>query len=130
MADAAETISTVHQVSLGGTVLQMALALALILGIILLGYWMLRRFGPRLGLGAMARPHGLRLEGHMGLGPRKSLMVVRFAGKLLLLGVTDNSINLLSQTDCTDESTDFKTALDDARQRPGDAGPGDTGAGG
>lgn len=130
MADAGAALAPASPATLGGTVLQMGLALALILGIILLGYWMLRRFGPRFGIGAASRPHGLRLEGHMGLGPRKSLMVVRFANKLLLLGVTDHSINLLTEADCPDESTDFKAALDDARLHAGDPGPGDAGAGG
>jgi len=114
-------------VDLGGAALQMGLALLVILVVILLAFWMLRRFGPRLGLGGRTLAHGLRLEGHMALGPRKNIMVVRFLNKLLVLGVTDQSINLLTEVDTPHEDEDFKTVLDDARR--GDASPGPSGPG-
>jgi len=114
-------------VDLGGAALQMGLALLVILVVILAAFWMLRRFGPRLGLGGRTLAHGMRLEGHLALGPRKNIMVVRFLNKLLVLGVTDQSINLLTEVDTSHEAEDFKTVLDDARRggdAPGPAGPG------
>ena len=111
---------------LGGAALQMAGALLLILGVILLAFWMLKRFGPRLGLGPRANAHGLRFEGQLALGPKKSIMVVRFLNKLLVLGVTDQSINLLTEVDHAHEPQEFESALDEARTGRAGAAGGDT----
>lgn len=115
---------------LGGAALQMTLALLLILGVILLAYWMLKRFGPRLGLGSRAAVHGLRFEGQLALGPKKSIMVVRFLNKLLVLGVTDQSINLLTEVDQSHEAKEFESSLDEARAGLGGPAGGDPAAGG
>lgn len=39
----------------------------------------------------------LNVESRLSLGPRKHLLVVRYRGKRLLLGVTEHNINLLSE---------------------------------
>jgi flagellar protein FliO/FliZ len=117
-------------IGLGEVSIKMALALFLILGVILLAYWMLRRFGPRFGLGAPVKTHGLRVESHLTLGPRKNIMVVRFLNKLLVLGVTDQSINLLTEVDASDETKDFQAVLDNAGRDAGDSGPSGPGPGG
>lgn len=114
-------------VDLGGAAVQMGVALLVILVVILLAFWMLRRFGPRLGLGGRSLAHGLRLEGHMTLGPRKNIMVVRFLNKLLVLGVTDQSINLLTEVDTSHEAQEFQDALDQARKGGSPGGPPDAG---
>ncbi|MFZ5426268.1 MAG: flagellar biosynthetic protein FliO [Thermodesulfobacteriota bacterium] len=123
MADVTGTIvPPPPQVGMGGAAIQMAVALLLILAVILLAFWMLRRFGPKFGLGPSSKPLGLRVEGHLTLGPRKNIMVVRFLNRLLVLGVTDQSINLLTEVDASDETKDFKTALEDAARRSDDPG--------
>jgi len=115
---------------LGGAAIQMAIAMLLILGVILLAFWMLKRFGPRLGLGGRAAAHGLRFEGQLALGPKKSIMVVRFLNKLLVLGVTDQSINLLTEVDQSHETHEFESTLDKARSGSGGPAGGDPAAGG
>lgn len=85
--------------------IQMALALLLVLAIILVGYWILRRLGPRFGLTPMGKGGSLRLMGQLGLGPRKHLVVVRFLNKDLLLGVTEQSITVLTEVS-TDHEAD------------------------
>jgi flagellar protein FliO/FliZ len=108
----------------------MAVALLLILAVILLAYWMLKRFGPKLGLGGASKGQTLRVEGHLTLGPRKNIMVVRFLNRLLVLGVTDQSINLLTEVDASDERKDFQSVLEDAAGRDGGvSGPGPSGPG-
>ena len=94
---------------------QMALALLLLLGVIFVAFYLLRRFGPRLGL-PMARRHtGLVFEGQLPLGPRKSVVLVRFLNKVMVLGVTEQSINLLTEIDDDhDRETDFAAALEKA----------------
>jgi flagellar protein FliO/FliZ len=93
----------------------MALALLLLLGVIFVAFYLLRRFGPRLGL-PMARKQGaLTFEGQLSLGPRKSVVLVRFLNKVMVLGVTEQSINLLTEIDDDhDRETDFATALEKA----------------
>ena len=77
--------------------IQMAVALVVILAAIFAAYWVLRRFGPRLGIGPAGRGNMLRLMAHLAVGPRKSLMVVRFMDKDLVIGVTDHTITLLTE---------------------------------
>uniref|UniRef100_U5FCC3 Flagellar protein n=1 Tax=Desulfovibrio sp. U5L TaxID=596152 RepID=U5FCC3_9BACT len=106
--------------SLAGTALHMALALFAILAVIFAAYWLLRRFGPKFGLGPGGRGGMLRLMAHLSLGPRKSVIVVRFLNKDLVLGVTDQSITLLTEGNADhDAQSDFAAALADQTRRPG-----------
>ncbi len=81
--------------------------------------WAVRRFGG-VGKGGALRPGDMRVEGQMTLGPKRSVMVVRILNRRLLLGVTDHSINLLTELedhheDCEDA---FETVLQDAQDEP------------
>ncbi|WP_092154754.1 flagellar biosynthetic protein FliO [Desulfovibrio legallii] len=94
--------------------------LFLLLGVLWLAVWLVRRFGkfnfmPRPG----ALPRGaLVMEAQLPLGPRKGLMVVRFLNKRLLLGVTDQQITLLHEEEAHHEppETPFQQAMDQARR--------------
>ncbi len=94
--------------------------LLLILGGLYMGIWALKRFGKLTALGGRLARSGVAVEGQFHLGPKKSLVVVRFLNKRLLLGVTDHQINLLTEMeaehDPTNESSasDFKAILEDA----------------
>ena len=99
-------------------ILQTFGALFLIVGLLLLAFWLLRRYGGRLGLGLPGR-RGLRLVEQLSLGGRRGVVVVRHQDRLLVLGVTDHHITLLTETDVSDESPSddgarFASALDDA----------------
>ena len=75
---------------------QMLAGLFLVLAVMVGAYWLVRRFLPgpaAVGSGRM------RLLGRMGLGARKYLALVEVAGKVLVLGVTNESINLLDTVD-------------------------------
>lgn len=105
---------------LASTALHMALALLAILAVIFAAYWLLRRYGPKLGIGPAGRGGMLRLMAHLSLGPRKSVIVVRFLNKDLVLGVTDQSITLLTEGNADhDPQSDFAAALADQTRRPG-----------
>jgi flagellar protein FliO/FliZ len=111
-----------------GPVLHMAGALFLVLAVILVGFWLLKRFGPMAGLGA-ARGK-LAFEGQLALGPRRSVVVVRFLNKVLVLGVTEHQINLLTEMDTGHDqdpaepdttrapARDFARTLDQAGKDP------------
>ncbi len=82
--------------SLLGSALSMAAALCLILGLLFLGFYLLRRFGPM----ALARVKGgpaPTLAGRLFLGNRQSVAVVRVQGRTLVLGVTEHQVNLLTE---------------------------------
>jgi len=89
----------------------MGLALLVILLVIFAGFWLLRRFGPKLGLGPSGRGGLLRLTAHLSVGPRRSVIVVRFKDKDLVLGVTDHAITLLTEGNADHGHTDFAGAL-------------------
>lgn len=82
--------------SLLSTTLVTAAYLCLILGVIFLAVWLLRRFGPA----GIAKPKGSenpRLLGRLMLGAKQSVCVVRFKGRDLVLGVTEQRVNLLTE---------------------------------
>lgn len=96
--------------SLISSVLSTAAYMCLILGIIFLGFWLLRKFGPRgiASTGDMVNP---QMVGRLMLGQKKHLDVVRVQGRTLLLGVTDENIRLLTELEtqpgqCFEEDED------------------------
>jgi len=103
-----------------GAILQVTGVLCLLIAVILVGFWALRRFGRRAGLGLFGSGD-LKIEGTMGLGAKKSIVVVRFLNKRLVLGVTDASINLLTEMETGHDTDrkDFGKTLDEARAKDG-----------
>lgn len=103
-----------------GAALQVAGVLCLLLAFILVGFWVLRRFGGRMGIGVSGNKQ-LQIEGTLGLGPKKTLVVVRFLNKRLVLGVSDANINLITEMEADDDGTrkDFEQSLDEARAKDG-----------
>lgn len=92
-----------------GSLMQVFGAMLLLLGGLAGVLYVLKRFGHKAGLGGMGRGD-MSLEGQLALGPRKSVAVVRCAGQRLVLGVTDERINLLARLD--EPAGDFEAALE------------------
>jgi flagellar protein FliO/FliZ len=88
--------STLPAGDLGGAWMTMVGSLLLILAFLFAGFYILRRFGHKAGLGMMTRGD-MVMESQMGLGPRRSIVVVRHQNKRMVLGVTEHNINLLSE---------------------------------
>lgn len=82
--------------SLIASAFSMAAYLCLILGVIFLGFWLLRKFGPR-GIAKAGETMNPQLVGRLMLGQKKQVDVIRVQGRTLLLGVTDERINLLAE---------------------------------
>ncbi len=59
--------------------------------------WLLLHFLRRRGLGGMGRQNLLNLEARLSMGKNQHLVVVNFAGKRLLLGVTEHNISALGE---------------------------------
>lgn len=58
--------------------------------------WLVKRRGNGGGFFASSTP-SMRIENRLALGPKKWLIVVRYLDRRLVLGVTDKSINLLTE---------------------------------
>jgi flagellar protein FliO/FliZ len=103
---------------LGGAWLTMAGGLFIILALLLAMVWLLKRYGPKAGLGMFQRGD-LKLEGQLGLGPKKSVAVVRFLNKVMVLGVTDSRITLLTEIEEDHDQSDhtFHKNLQQARRK-------------
>jgi flagellar protein FliO/FliZ len=98
-------------------------ALCRILGALWGALWLMRRSGKfRFMPSYNTFPRdALRVEAQIPLGPRRGLMVVRFLNKRLLLGLSDQQINLLSGADDDGQSSaDFSKALEAAECRETD----------
>jgi len=98
-------------------------ALCLILGALWGVLWLMRRSGKfRFMPSYNAFPRdSLRIEAQIPLGPRRGLMVVRFLNKRLLLGLSDQHINLLAEADYDEQpSADFSKALAAAERQETD----------
>ncbi|EGB15933.1 hypothetical protein DND132_2730 [Pseudodesulfovibrio mercurii] len=86
----------------GTTILTTAGYLFLLLGVIFLAYWLLKRFGVPGAL-TSSGPNGPRLVNRLMLGNRQSVAVVRYRDKDLLLGVTEHNVTLLAEEEAAPE---------------------------
>ena len=87
--------------NLTSATLKMVGVLALVLAVLLGLVYLLKKVSPRFGRsGVVGRE--MDLVAQYPLGPKKTLAVVRVGQRLLLLGVTEASINLLTEIDDPD----------------------------
>lgn len=82
---------------LTAAIVKMLAALALVLAVLVGLYWLLRRFLPGQAPGASGG--ALRLIGRLPLGPKKGLALVEVAGRVLVLGLAEQSVNLIATID-------------------------------
>ncbi len=85
-------------------------ALLLVGGLLALAIWMLKRL--RLTTGGRG-DKTLEIISHASLGTREKLVVVRFAGKKVLLGVTPGTISRLAVARLDDEDAFEKRSRSD-----------------
>ncbi|SKA82935.1 flagellar biosynthetic protein FliO [Desulfobaculum bizertense] len=92
-------------------------SLCLVLALLLGGFWIIRRVQNRTGLGFLKRKD-LQIVAQLPLGGKRNIIVVRFLNKLLVLGVCNSSINVLTETEISDDDTleDFSETLENAKK--------------
>lgn len=83
--------------SLAASIFKAIGALTLILGLMLLMARLFRRLGT--GIGAMGQNALINVLETRMLGPKKQISVIEVGGEVLVLGVTDQQINLISRLD-------------------------------
>lgn len=71
--------------------------LSLLLGVIFLFYWLMKRYGVPGSIGSGR--NGPRLVSRLMLGNRQSVAVVRYRDTDMVLGVTEERITLLTETE-------------------------------
>jgi flagellar protein FliO/FliZ len=89
------------EVGFTGALVKMVGGLAGVLALMLLLYWLVRRFLP--GQGVPLRNARIRMLGRLGLGQRSQVAMVQVGDKVLILGVTPTNVNLLDKVDSIDE---------------------------
>ena len=72
--------------------------------------WLIKRRSPHFGGGSAA----MRIESRLALGPKKWVVITRYKDKRLVLGVTDQQINLLTTLDVPEDEDGkpLKLAMD------------------
>ncbi|WP_410497438.1 flagellar biosynthetic protein FliO [Chitinibacter sp. S2-10] len=78
-----------------GSLLQVLLALALVLGLIVAAAWLMRRFSLVPGAGS----GHLRVVSGVMVGQRERVVIVEIEGQWLVLGVTGEQVNVLHKLD-------------------------------
>mgnify|MGYP006297882923 CR=1 FL=1 len=101
------TLQAASDLNLGLFAFKMAGGLLVLLGLIFLGLYLLKRYGPKAGL-RFAGQNKLQLVERISIGTKKSVIVVRFLNRDLVLGVTENNINLLSEAETAHDQTPQK----------------------
>lgn len=105
----------VHSLDLAGSVVRMLGALGLVLALLIVTLWLLRRFGGRWVGVPTQGGDGLEVLLQRPLGGRRELTVVRWEGRRLLLGVTPESITTLaSEAEPGGHEDAFEAAIDEA----------------
>ena len=87
--------------------LEIVLALALIIGLILVLAWALKR----LNLPMMASTEKMRIQGSLSLGQKEKLLIVKVENKRLLLGVTGSQISLIDRLSDTNDTSESKESF-------------------
>lgn len=109
----AEATEPAPGLSLSSQLAQTALYLGLVVGVILLLAWAMKK------LNGLQRPGsvGLKLSGGISLGGRERLLVVEVEGVRLLLGVSPAGINKLHEMPPAKRPLDFKAQLREVEAR-------------
>lgn len=91
-------------------------ALAFVLGILLGGAWLLRKYGQRIGIKAGMTSSDLRVVEWRSLDLRRKLAVVRWGGREHLICLAPTGDTLLGARDAP---PDFKPTPPDSGNEPG-----------
>lgn len=94
---AGSAAAPIAPVSPAGSLVQSVVGLVLVVALIYGAAWVMKRVGPR------GRGNGLvQVLGGASVGPRERVVVVRYAGETLLLGVAPGQVSLLRASPDTD----------------------------
>lgn len=84
--------------------MQGLVGLVIVLGVIFAAGWLMKKIGPRTRAGGM-----VQVVGGASVGPREKVVVVRFGGQTMLLGVAPGQVSLLHMTEAGEPVDDPST---------------------
>lgn len=96
------------------TVGRTAIALVVIIALIVVGMLLLKRFGPYKQLGG----RGLKLIAGQSVGPRERVVVMEVEDTWLVLGVTQNNINMLHKLPAQQDTQEAPPSRRRSADRP------------
>jgi flagellar protein FliO/FliZ len=88
--------ATVTQPDFFSTAVRTFSTLCILLAVILVGSYLIRRFWPK-SAGFMSGDQWVRVIATSYLAPKKTISVVEVAGEILVLGLTENQISMLAR---------------------------------
>ena len=103
--------STLEGGSMGWMLVKTLLTLGVVVGLVAAVVWVVKRLAVS---GRAGGPVPVRVSGTTYLAPKKAIYLVDVAGRRLVLGVTDQSIQLLTELPIPEEE-----ALDASKPQPG-----------
>lgn len=86
----------------GGDAFRMLLALSAVIGALVGGVWLLRKMAPGVAAGSDNRL--IEILSRSAVGPKQSLVLVRTGPRMILLGVSPESMRKLAEFDAAAES--------------------------
>jgi len=90
--------------------------LVLVVAIILFSVWLLKKVTPQFNRSSNSGM--IKILSTFWLGPKKALYLIQVAGKIMLIGVTDQSISLISEFSDPEEAHNVLTAMEEKRSEP------------
>ena len=96
------------------SLLKMFSALAVVLGIMLAGLWVVRKLMKKTGTG-VDDGHAIRILSTRYLGPKSSIMLVDVLGSVIVVGVTGSQISMLTTITDEDSLDRLKSNRDEGR---------------
>jgi flagellar protein FliO/FliZ len=88
----------------------MILMLALVLGLIYLTVWVMRKVSPQTL--RVAQSGAIKILAMNYLGPKKTLFLVEVVDRVLLIGMTENNINTLAEFADAQEIANIKVKVE------------------
>ena len=99
--------------SISGTIINIVSSLAIVLGLFFLTVWFIRR-GSR-GVGGALPSDVVQVLGRSSLSPKQQLQLIRVGGKLILVAVSANGAQTLTEVTNTSEVERLATACEATR---------------
>ncbi len=92
---------------MGKEYFQMIMALIGVLALIILMFWLLKKFNAKV---VLSDSRNMKIIERINLGPDKMLLLVSVCGKCMVLGVTSNHTEKICDLEETEEQLTAKTA--------------------
>ena len=104
-AESASTVAAAPAPSPIFGLMQGLVGLVIVIGLIFAAGFLMKKIGPRTRAGGL-----VQVVGGTSIGPREKVVVVRFGGQTLLLGVAPGQVSLLHAADTIDAVDDVASS--------------------